>query len=166
MTAARSAPDARPVPPADHGAAEFDMGRYDIFARFAERHLATDAQRRIYLVLVSQQARLWSAGDLATQTGLQPRQAERVLTRYLEADIVQDVGSADGGRYRWRSDLNYLLGADDAGSQWLDPVCDMPVTADSPYQVEDASGRTWRFCASVCLALFVASPDRFTGSAG
>ncbi len=166
MTASMSALEAGHVWPADRGAAGFDMGRYDIFARFAQRHLATDAERRIYLVLVSQQAPLWSALDLATQTGVEPREAERVLTRYLAAGIVQDVASAGGRRYRWRSDLNYLLGTGDAGSQWLDPVCDMPVTADSPYQADDPTGQTWRFCSSVCLGLFVASSDRFTGSAG
>ena len=62
--------------------------------------------------------------------------------------------------------MDYLFGTDGDGAEWLDPVCDMPVTANSPYQADDGAGRTWRFCSSVCLAVFIAFRDRFAGSAG
>ena len=138
------------------------MDRYDIYAQFAQRHLATPAEQAVYAALVSHQGRLWSATDLGSQAALAPAAAARILRQYAAAGIVEE---AEDGRYRWRADLSYLFGNHGDGPASLDPVCDMPVTADSPYRSIGAQGRVWRFCSSVCLAAFTAAPQAFSRSA-
>lgn len=138
------------------------MDRYDVYTQFADRHLSTDAERCVYLLLVSHQGRVWSVADLAAHAGVEPEDTDQILHRYLAAGIVEDIDTATSTRYRWSSDLAYLPGAQGESVQWRDPVCDMPVTADSQYRVKDRGGRSWRFCSSGCQTVFAATPDLFS----
>lgn len=113
------------------------MRRYDIYARFPDSHLRTRAEQAVYLTLVSQEAQSWSA-------------AERLR-------------APSGSRYQWRSDMNYLFGDVDDSPEWVDPVCGMLVTGESPYQAWDSLGRPRRFCCSRCLVTFRALPGVFSG---
>lgn len=41
-----------------------------------------------------------------------------------------------------------------------DPVCGMPVTADSPFSAKYA-GQSWYFCSAQCQLEFMAAPERY-----
>lgn len=145
---------------------EDSIRRYDIFARFARRHLSTREQRAVYLTLVSQEAESWSAAEIAGLKRLDECDIERIFEAYEASGIVEAIDTTGGRRYRWRSDMNYLFGDVSDSPDWVDPVCGMPVTEESPYRAIDPFGRPRRFCASLCLAAFRASPGTFSGAAG
>ena len=138
------------------------MRRYDIYARFADKHLRTPAERAVYLTLVSQEAPSWSAAEMAQLNGLDPREAERILQDYKSSGVVEGTGIPGGRRYRWRSDMNYLFDGVSDSPEWVDPVCGMFVTAESPYRATDRHRRPRRFCSSMCLAAFRAWPSTLT----
>jgi len=141
------------------------MKRHDVYSRFARRHLGTRVERAVYLTLVDQEAESWSARELAERNHLDLDETEGVLEAFEAAGVV-GAGDAPGGRrYRWRSDMNYLFGREDVSPGWIDPVCGMPVLADSPYAAEDADRIPRRFCSSLCLAAFLAAPSTFSGRA-
>lgn len=139
------------------------MRRYDIFARFARRHLRTREERAVYFTLVSQEAKSWSAAEIAELKRFDERDIERVFKAYEAAGIVEAADAAKGRRYRWRSDMNYLFGDVSDSPDWVDPVCGMPVTEDSPYRAKDLFRRSRRFCSPLCLAVFRAVPGTFSG---
>jgi YHS domain-containing protein len=58
--------------------------------------------------------------------------------------------------------MDYLFGSSGEPSEWVDPVCGMPVWDGGPYLANDAFGRPQRFCSSLCLAAFLAFPSAFT----
>jgi hypothetical protein len=95
----------------------------------------------VHAALVSYQGRLWSAADLAGQAALASADVARILRQYAAAGIVEDLNSTEEGRYRWRADLGYLFGIQGDGAASVDPVCDMPVTADSTYRGSGPDGR-------------------------
>ena len=140
------------------------MERYDVYSRFARRHLDTREERAVYLSLVGQEAGSWSARELAERNHLDPADAERVLEEFEAAGVVEAVDAAEGRRYLWRSDMNYPFGENDPPGP-VDLVCGMPVLANSPYVADDAYRRPRRFCSSLCRAAFLASPSTFSGSA-
>lgn len=146
-----------------HGPPERSQRRYDVYARFARRHLRTREERAVYLTLVSQQAESWSAAEIAELKQLDARDIQRILRAYEVSGIVEAAGPAKDRRYRWRSDMNYLFGGVNDSPEWADPVCGMPVTDDSPYRADDLFRRPRRFCSSLCLAAFRAFPGTFSG---
>lgn len=141
------------------------MKRYDVYSRFARRHLETREERAVYLTLVGQETDSWSARELAERNHLDPDETERVLEAFEAAGVVDAIHAPEGCRYRWRSDMNYLFGEEGESPEWVDPVCGMPVLANSPYVADDPHRRPRRFCSSLCLAAFLASPSTFSGPA-
>ena len=139
--------------------------RYDVYSRFARRHLDTREERAVYLTLVGQEAESWSAGELADRNHLDADETGRVLEAFEAAGVVDAIDAPEGRRYRWRSDMDYLFGKEGDPPEWVDPVCGMPVLANSPYVADDAYGRPRRFCSSLCLAALLASPSTFSGPA-
>lgn len=134
--------------------------RYDVYTRFARTHLSTSGEQVVYLTLVGGQERSWSAEEIALRGHLGEKEAGAVLTRFAQAGVAEAVARVTGPtRYRWRADMDYL-GAAFEGFDSIDPVCDMPVMADSPL-AESWDGRNFRFCSSLCRAVFVASPKAF-----
>lgn len=136
--------------------------RYDVYSRFARRHLDTREERAVYLTLVGQEADSWSARELAERNHLDLDETERVLEAFRAAGVVDAIDAPKGRRYRWRSDMNYLFGEQGDSPGWVDPVCGMPVLANSPYAADDTYGRPRRFCSALCLAAFLASPSTFS----
>lgn len=141
------------------------MKRYDVFSRFAGKHLDTREERAVYLTLVGQEAESWSARELAERNHLDPDETKRVLESFEAASVVDTIDAPEDRRYRWRADMDYLFGEEGDSPEWVDPVCGMPVLANSPYVADDAYRRPRRFCSSLCLAAFRASPGRFSGPA-
>lgn len=139
--------------------------RYDVYSRFARRHLDTRQERAVYLTLVGQEADSWSARELAERTHLDPGETERVLEAFRADGVADAIDAPEGRRYRWRSDMNYLFGEHGGSPEWVDPVCGMPVLAKSPYVAHDTYRRPRKFCSSLCLATFLASPSAFSGPA-
>ena len=141
---------------------EAAVEQYDIFSRFARVHLSTNLERAAYLALVGEHPQAVSAAEIAAGSGLPEREVERVLERFVAAGIVEKLGAPRSRRFRWRSDMDYLFGSSGEASEWVDPVCGMPVWDGSPHLAEDAFGRPQRFCSSLCLAAFLAFPSAFT----
>ena len=141
------------------------MERHDVYSRFARRHLDTREERAVYLSLVGQEASSWSARELAERNHGDPADTERVLEEFEAAGVVEAIDSPEGRRYLWRSDMNYLFGEGGDNPGWVDPVCGMPVLADSPYVADDPYHRPRRFCSSLCRGAFLASPSTFSGPA-
>lgn len=129
------------------------MSRYDVYARFADIHLRTAAERAVYFTLVAQLAESWSIAEIAALKGLDERELKAILERYEAAGIVRGTPSPSEQRFHWRSDMNYLFGNPDSAGP-ADPICGMPVTDDSPYRVTDGFRRQILFCSAMCLAAF------------
>ena len=136
--------------------------QYDIFTRFARVHLSTRVERAVYLALVGRHPQEMSAAEIASRGGLAARDVERVLEGFAAAGIVEEVDAPHPRRFRWRSDMDYLFGDSGEPSEWVDPVCGMPVWDGSPHLATDNFGRPQRFCSSLCLAAFLAFPNAFT----
>lgn len=141
------------------------MKRHDVYSRFARRHLGTREEQAVYLTLVAQEAESWSARELAERNHLDRDLIGHVLEGFEAAGVVDGIDAPYGRRYRWRSDMNYLFGERDGSPEWVDPVCGMPVLADSPYVADDPYRRPRRFCSSLCRGAFLASPSTFSGPA-
>ena len=141
------------------------MKPYDVYSRFARRHLDTREERAVYLTLVGQEAESWSARELAERNQLDPDETERVLEAFEAAGVVDAIDAPEDRRYRWRSDMNYLFGDGDGSPEWVDPVCGMPVLPDTPYVAYDAYRRPRRFCSSLCRGAFLGSPSTYSGPA-
>ena len=69
------------------------MRRYDIYARFADRHLRTCAERAVYLTLVSQEAQSWSPAEMARAQQLDERETERILEAYEASGYRREAES-------------------------------------------------------------------------
>lgn len=54
---------------------------------------------------------------------------------------------------------------DDGDDRPLDPVCGMPVEADSLFH-RTYNDHVYHFCSSDCLARFVEDPGRYAGANG
>jgi YHS domain-containing protein len=119
----------------------------------------------VYLTLVSQEAGCWSAREIAERSHLDPDETERVLEAFKAAGVVDAIDAPEGRRHRWRSDMQYLFGEEGESPEWVDPVCGMPVLAETPYVADDEYRRPRRFCSSLCLGAFLASPNTFVGPA-
>ena len=139
--------------------------RYDVYSWFARRHLDTRKERAVYLTLVGQEAESWSACELGNRNHLDADETERILEAFEAAGVVDAIDAPEGRRYRWRSDMSYLFGERGDSRDRVDPVCGMPVLANSPFAADDTYGRSRRFCSSLCLAAFLGSPITFSGPA-
>lgn len=128
------------------------MGRYDIYTRFARRHLRTRTEQAVYLTLVSQEAETWSAAQIGARVRRPTRAVAQVLCAFEADRIVEAIETDHGRRYRWRSDMNYLF---DQTTHATDPICGMHVAVESPYRTTDTNGQTWSFCSPVCLETFL-----------
>ena len=89
------------------------MERYDVYSRFARRHLDTREERAVYLTLAGREGGSWSVRELAQRNHLDPDDTERVLEAFEAAGVVDAIDAPEGRRYRWRSDMNYLFGEND-----------------------------------------------------
>lgn len=137
------------------------MERFDVFSRFARVHLSTRTDRAVYLALVVEPGEWRSAPKIARATSLGREEVERVLANFEAAGLAERQQGPVGPRYRWRSDMGYLFG-DGVDARWVDPVCGMLVTEDTPYRAVDDAGNEQRFCTSLCRTSFRAFPARST----
>jgi YHS domain-containing protein len=140
--------------------------RYDLWGAFGRTHLSTPAERGVYLSLVGapSDSRI-SAEDIATERGLELDEVDGVLARFESAGIAQGIDLVGAPRrYRWRDDMRYLEAGDPGSFDVVDPICLMPVRADTPYRTRGAEGEDRLFCSSLCLATFRAFPSTFSSS--
>lgn len=141
--------------------------RYDLWGAFGRTHLSTPAERGVYLSLVGapSDSRL-CAKDIASERGLELDEVEDVLARFEAAGIAEGIDLvSEPRRYRWRDDMRYLESGDLDSFDLVDPICLMPVRADTPYRARDAQGEDRLFCSSLCLAAFRAFPSTFSSAA-
>lgn len=127
---------------------------HDVHSRFARAHLRTREERAVYFTLVAQLATSWSAAELAQLKHLDPDAVVTVLNRYTVAGIVEAIDAPTGRRFRWRSDMAYLYGAEPGATSTVDPVCGMTVDEATPHRVRDVHGRTRLFCSAGCASMF------------
>lgn len=124
-------------------------------SRFARAHLRTPAQHAVYRTLATDPDACWSAAEIAAHTGLDQHDIDQTLRSFTAAGIVREVTSPAGGRcYRWRTQLRYLLDGTTPTDEFLDPVCGMPVDADTPHTGRDSTGALVRFCSLYCRAAY------------
>lgn len=139
------------------------MKRYDLGSRFSRVHLSTRAERAVYLVLVCDRTKAWSADEIARLKGLEEADTERALAGFASAGIIE-VEEGEPARFRWSADMDCLFGECEGEAERIDPVCGMRVAADSPYLVQDAHGASVWFCSALCRATFVAFPNTFASA--
>jgi len=132
--------------------------RPSAFRALAQVHLRTPAERAVFAVVTGGR-RWWTPASAARAASVDGLDADRALRRFAAAGIVdQEVGPA-GRRYRYRAEMDYLQGDIDVDDELRDPVCGMPVAADTPH-VADDHGRVVRFCSVPCLTLWQRSQRR------
>jgi len=135
------------------------------FQALARAHLRTRVERAVFAVVAGDTGRWWTAAAAARAAGVDELDADQTLRRFGAAGIVESEAGSAGSRYRYRAEMAYLStdgGTDEAG-ELRDPVCGMPVAADTPH-VADDDGRVVRFCSMPCLVRW--QRDRRTGSGG
>ena len=130
--------------------------------RFARAHLRTPAQHAVYRTIASDPDASWSATEVAAHTGLDQHDIDQTLRSFTAAGIFRDAtaGKAGEHRYQWRPQLRYLLEGTTPSGDCIDPVCGMPVGADTPHTGRDSSGALVRFCSSYCRAAYRARSRR------
>lgn len=136
------------------------MKAYDLASRFARVHLSSPAERAVYLVLVCDRTKDWSAEDIARLKDVDVTAVERALIGFASAGMVE---TEDGRpeRYRLSAAMDYLFGGSESGVERIDPVCGMRVADNSPYFDKDTQGANVWFCSSLCRAAFIAFPNSF-----
>ena len=128
-----------------------DDGRDTAFAQFMGAHLPTDVERAVFWVLAGSSSQVWTVAGVAREARVSDHEADQALRRFTAAAIMERID--DPGhprRYRWRPEMSYLHdGSDPVGR--IDPVCGMPVPADTPHVALDDDGREVAFCSLPCL---------------
>ncbi len=120
------------------------------FNQFATAHLLTNVERDVFWVLAASPQRVWTAGDVAREAKVSDHEADQALRRFGAAGIVERLDEpCRPRRYRWRPEMGYLRDTGEPSGR-RDPVCGMPVPADSPHIV-DHDGREVAFCSLRCL---------------
>jgi hypothetical protein len=124
--------------------------RESLLARFMGAHLPTDVERAVFWVLAGSLDRVWTRAEVANDAQVSDHEADQALRRFRSAGILEQLAERGGPRrYRWRAEMAYLHnGTDPAGR--LDPVCGMPVPADSPHVANDGDSEV-AFCSLPCL---------------
>lgn len=119
-------------------------------ARFMAAHLPTDVEWAVFTVVAGSRDRLWTAAAAAREARVSDHEADQALRRFSAAGIVERLDEPGRPRrFRWQPSMAYLdAGADPPGLR--DPVCGMPVRADSPH-VADDDGQRAVFCSLPCL---------------
>ncbi len=120
--------------------------------RFARAHLTSRAHRAVYSVLAGASDSWWSPDEVAGATREDRHEIDVALRQLTAARIVEVRSLGDDPRYRWLFDTASLDDPTAASVARIDPVCGMPVAADSPFQLEDGSG-LHRFCSLRCLTV-------------
>ncbi|MBI2708600.1 MAG: hypothetical protein HYX34_02770 [Actinobacteria bacterium] len=122
------------------------------FSRFLGAHIATDVERAVFWVIAGSASNDWTVGVVAREARVDHHEAEQALRRFTSAGILEAVDGQGGvpSRYRWRSEMRYLHDGGDPPGR-TDPVCGMPVSANSPYVVPDVDGEDVAFCSVTCL---------------
>lgn len=144
--------------------AQAPLEHQEAWGRFARRHLSTREDRAVFHTLTDERTRAWSAREIAARERSDLDAIAEALVRFDDAGIVESAPTSTGRRYRWRPEMNYLFDELGRGAAW-DPVCGMPVPANSPHVAEDLHRRTTRFCSSLCRAGFLAFRGTFSGPA-
>jgi len=135
------------------------------FQALARAHLPTRVERAVFAVVAGDPGRWWTAAAAARAAGVDELGADQTLRRFAAAGIVELEAGSAGTRYRYGAEMAYLAVDDgaDEGDELRDPVCGMPVAADTPH-VADDHGRAVRFCSLPCLVRWQRA--RRTGSGG
>lgn len=129
-----------------------DCGRA-MFAQFSGAHLPTDVERAVFWVLAGSFDRVWTVAGVARDAEVSDHEADQALRRFSAAGILELVDEpGHPRRYRWRSEMAYLHDGSEPQGR-CDPVCGMPVPADSPH-VAEADGPKVVFCSLPCLVLW------------
>lgn len=117
---------------------------------FMAAHLPGDADRAVFWVLAGSRWRVWTAAGVARDAGVSDHEADLALRRFSAAGILERLDEPGRPRrYRWRPEMAYLHdGTDPPGRR--DPVCGMPVRADTPH-VAEHDGQELAFCSLACL---------------
>jgi YHS domain-containing protein len=119
-------------------------------ARFMGAHLPTDVERAVFWVLAGSLDRVWTRAEVASDAQVSDREADQALRRFRAAGILEQLARRGGPRrYRWRAEMAYLHNGTDPTGR-LDPVCGMPVPANSPHVADDGD-REIAFCSLPCL---------------
>lgn len=121
--------------------------------RFASAHLRTRAQRAVYRAVGSNPESWWSAVEIAKHAGFDHAEVDQVLRSFAGAGILHERTHPSGARlYCWYHELRYLFDGTAPRAELVDPVCGMPVAADSPHTGHDPTGATVAFCSRWCQA--------------
>lgn len=122
------------------------------FRALARAHLRTRVERAVFGVVAGAAGFWWTAAGAARAAGVGELDADQTLRRFGAAGIVEQQAGAAGRRYRYRAEMSYLRsdGGADVDDELTDPVCGMPVAADTPH-IADDRGRVVRFCSIPCL---------------
>lgn len=125
----------------------------DPLVRFARAHLRTPAQHAVYRSVGNNPDAWWSATEIAQHAGLDVTDIDQSLRSFAATGILHERVHPTGRRlYRWRDELRYVLDGTPPPPELIDPICGMPVNADSAYTGHDATGATLHFCSRWCQA--------------
>jgi YHS domain-containing protein len=128
-----------------------DDVRDTAFGQFMGAHLPTDVERAVFWVLVGSSSQVWTVAGVARDARVGDHEADQALRRFTAAGILERID--DPGhprRYRWRPAMAYLHDGSEPPGR-IDPVCGMPVPADTPHVAPDVDGREVAFCSLPCL---------------
>lgn len=143
------------------------MNEHDTLARFARAHLSGEAEPAVYFLLAGSPAASWSAEELSERTGWPEGVVAEVLGRFLAAGMITPATDDPAApRYRWRVEAEYLHDSPSGATEWVDPVCGMPVAEDSPISARRPDGTTVRFCSPWCRTAFLGATNRSPGGRG
>ena len=103
-----------------------------------------------------------TAGGLTSGTDL----ALRIVERYFGRDVARRTATyleyQGAGWMHPDSNGQFAEPTASAPGQPVCPVCEMPVSPDTPLALE-REGSTWYFCSTWCQQQFESAPARFTG---
>ena len=100
------------------------------FRSFAQAHLCTAPYRAVFTIRAGTR-RWWTSASTARAAGVGGLDADQALRRFAAAGIVDQGAGTGGRRYRYRAEMDYLQDDVDLDDGLRDPVCGMPVPADT-----------------------------------
>ena len=123
------------------------------YAALARAHLRRPEERAVFAVVAGAPGRVWTSAQAAHAAHVDELETDQTLRRFAAAGIVEVVHSDRARHYRYAAGMDYLDVAKDAWltSELRDPVCGMPVVADTPHTARDPDGPTVHFCSLTCL---------------
>lgn len=101
--------------------------------------------------------------EVASHAAVSHHEADQALRRFPAAGIVTRLDlPGRPHRYRWTLEMGHLAdGTTTSGWEVVDPVCGMPVPADSPHIGHDVDLDV-RFCSLACLVRWNATTRKAT----